>query len=186
MVNKKLNIILDLDQTLISAEPSKEFSFTKNKNKVKKFNFHDMIGYYIIFERPGLQDFLDYLFKNFNVSVWTAATKEYALFVIEKVILKNSERKLEYVFHSEHCKYSKKNARGPKDLNVLWEIYKLPGYNKKNTIIIDDLKEIFEIQKKNCINIKPFYFIEENSNTDDEFKKVKEKLERTRKKFEKD
>ena len=41
-------------------------------------------GHYKVFERPGLQEFLDYLFANFNVSVWTAASKSYALFIIDK------------------------------------------------------------------------------------------------------
>ena len=46
---------------------------------MEKFSYHDMDGYYIVFERPGLQEFLDYLFANYIVSVWTAATKDYAI-----------------------------------------------------------------------------------------------------------
>ena len=78
-MNKKGHIILDLDQTLISAEPSEEYNFAKNREKSKKFVFHDMDGYYVVFERPGLQSFLTYLFDNFNVSIWTAASKRYSL-----------------------------------------------------------------------------------------------------------
>jgi len=105
----KSNIVLDLDQTLISSEIIKEFDFTQNKEKSKKFNFHNMDEYYLVFERPGLQSFLDNLFENFNVSIWTAASKDYALFIIEKIILKNNpKRKLDWVFFSYHCRISKK------------------------------------------------------------------------------
>jgi TFIIF-interacting CTD phosphatase-like protein len=85
---KKLNFILDLDQTIISGEPVEEYSIEKNKKKASKFRFETMENYYIIFERPGLQQFLTFLFKNFNVSIWTAASKDYALFIIkiEKLI----------------------------------------------------------------------------------------------------
>ena len=63
MKDKKLNYILDLDNTLISAVPKEEYDFKKFRNKAKKFYFENMDDYYIIFQRPGLQDFLDYLFE---------------------------------------------------------------------------------------------------------------------------
>ena len=88
MTKKKFNVFLDLDQTLISAEANDEFDFNNSKEKSKKFTSYDMDGYYIVFERPGLQDFLDYLFANFNVSIWTAASKDYAIFIIDKLYLK--------------------------------------------------------------------------------------------------
>jgi TFIIF-interacting CTD phosphatase-like protein len=96
---KKGNFILDLDQTLISAEPTEEYDFQKNKNKAKKIIFHNMDDYYLVFERPDLQKFLTYLFDNFNVSIWTAASKYYALFIIDKIVLAgNKNRKIIYSF----------------------------------------------------------------------------------------
>ena len=83
----KKNILLDLDQTLISAEASEDFDIDKHKERSKLFSWKDMDGYYIVFERPHLSEFLDYIFENFNVSVWTAASKDYALFIIEHIIL---------------------------------------------------------------------------------------------------
>ena len=80
------HVILDLDQTIISAETPKEIDLTgQDKIKAKKFTFHDMDNYYIVFERPGLQKFLDFLFANFSVSVWTAASKDYAAFIIKNI-----------------------------------------------------------------------------------------------------
>ena len=82
----KSNIILDLDQTVISAEASEELDFKKYQEKSKLFRSDNMDGYYMVYSRPYLQEFLDYIFKNFNVSIWTAASKDYALFIIEKII----------------------------------------------------------------------------------------------------
>ena len=42
---KKGNFILDLDQTLISAEPCEEYDFKKNKQKAKKFHKAKELAY---------------------------------------------------------------------------------------------------------------------------------------------
>jgi TFIIF-interacting CTD phosphatase-like protein len=163
---KKNNIILDLDQTLISAEADEDYDFEKYKEKAKKFDFQDMEGYYIVFERPHLQKFLTHLFKNFNVCIWTAASKDYALFIIEKIILLDPKRKLDYIFFSYHCDKSKKMKKGTKDLSMLSEIYKLPNYSNENTFIIDDYNEVYETQPENCIIAPEFQFTKHGSEND--------------------
>lgn len=166
-MEKGSRVLLDLDQTLISAEPTEEYDFKTNKNKAKKFVFHDMDGYYVVFERPGIQKFLSYLFDNFTVSIWTAASKDYALFVIDKIILAgNANRKIDYIFFSYHCDVSKHKKRGTKDLSMLWDIYKVDGYNKDNTFIIDDYDEVQNTQPENCIVAIPFEFTNESSPND--------------------
>jgi TFIIF-interacting CTD phosphatase-like protein len=170
---KQYNIILDLDQTLISAEADEEYDFKKYKNKAKLFNYKDMDGYYIVFERPYLQTFLDYLFKNFNVSIWTAASKDYALFIIEKMIIANKkDRKIDYIFFSYHCDISKKIKNGTKDLSILWDVYNLKDYNKDNTFIIDDYDEVFKTQPDNCIVAEPFEFTNDGSENDNFLKEL--------------
>lgn len=177
--DKKLNFILDLDETLISAEATEDYDFEKYKKKAKKFKFEPMEDYYIIFERPYLQQFLDFLFKNFNVSIWTAASKDYALFIIEKIILKDHpERKIDYIFFSYHCNVSKKIKNRTKDLSMLWDIYKMEGYNKNNTIILDDYDEVYNTQNNNCIIAEPFKFIENNSENDNFFKNLIPKIQK--------
>lgn len=161
----KPNFILDLDQTLISAEPTENFN--KNVSKMKKFVYHNMDDYYLVFERPRLQEFLTFIFDNFNVSIWTAATKDYALFIIEKIILgNNSNRKLDYVLFVYHCKISEDKKKGSKDLSMLWDVYHLPGYSKDNTVIFDDYDEVCKTQPKNCIEAKPFEYTKDGSEND--------------------
>lgn len=167
--NDKLNFIFDLDQTIISGEPREEYDFEKNKKKASKFRFEIMENYYIIFERPYLQQFLTFIFKNFNVSIWTAASKDYALFIIEKIIIAgNKDRKLDYIFFSYHCGLSKKYKKdSSKELSILWNKYKLPGYNENNVVIFDDyFEDVHKNQKENCIIAKPFEFKDEDSNKD--------------------
>lgn len=167
-MSKKINILLDLDQTLLSAESTSDYDMKKNKAKAKKFTFYDMDGYYIVFERPGLQSFLDDLFANFNVSIWTAASKDYALFIIDKIILQNKpNRKLDWVFFSYHCDISKKKKDGSsKSLAMLWDVYKIPGYTKNNTFILDDYDEVYNTQPNNCIIAKAFEFEDTDSHKD--------------------
>jgi len=176
-MNNKKNLLLDLDETLISAEPTTEYDFKKNKRKAKKFTFHNMDDYYIVFERPGLQEFLKYVFEKYNVSVWTAASKEYGLFIIEKILLQNKpERKLDFIMFSYHCDISEKKGKGLKDLGILWKKFKLDGYNESNTVIIDDNNEVSEINKDRCIHIKPFKFLDKNSYKDKELYNLVDKL----------
>ena len=164
----RINVILDLDQTLISAEPTEEHDFEKYKKKGDHFRSDDMDGYYMVYSRPHLQEFLDYLFRNFNVTIWTAASKDYALFIIEKIILDNRpERKLDFIFFNYHCDLSKKMKKYSKELCMLWDIHNLPGYSDNDTIIIDDFKDdVHKCQPNNCIIAPPFEFTAEGSEND--------------------
>jgi TFIIF-interacting CTD phosphatase-like protein len=140
---------------------------------MKKFRWENMEGIYKVFERPGLQEFLDFLFKNFNVSIWTAASKTYALFVIDKFVLNEKpDRKLEFIFFSYHCSESEHQEKTQKSLNLLKSSFKLSMFDMNRTFIIDDHPEVYNTQPKNCIKIKPFEFIERKSFFDNELNNV--------------
>ena len=160
---KKYNIILDLDQTLISSELPEKIS--RFNPKINHFDYDFLDDTYVVFARPHLQEFLDYLFKNFNVSIWTAATKNYALFVINKFILRG-DRKLDFIFFSYHCQISQRLRSEPKCISILWDIFRLSNYNESNTVIIDDNHSVFRNQTCNCFHIKPFFFFHKNSEND--------------------
>lgn len=179
----KLNIILDLDQTCISAEETDTFNVKKHLTNFNKYidvnqdGPADMDGIYTIFERPHLQEFLDYIFVHFNVSVWTAASETYGIFVIENIIApEGSGRQLDFYLNSQHCSESRKIAHATKNLDMLYTVWKLPGYTPYNTIIIDDLKEIHTCQPENCISIKAFEFTKRNAMDDKELLHVIEQL----------
>ena len=170
---KKVNFVLDLDLTLICAEALEEYDKIKYKDKAKKFKYENMEDYYIIFQWPFLQEFLTYIFTHFNVSDWTAASKDYALFIIDKIIIKNKiERKIHWIFFNYHCDRSKKNKNGTKDLSMLWDFYKIKTFTKYNTIILDDYSEVYKTQPNNTIIAKEFQFYDKNSNKDSFLQKL--------------
>lgn len=165
MSEKKLNVILDLDNTLLNSLTFREVkSFPKNRED--KFDYVDMIRSYRVYLRPHLQEFLDYLFTNFNVNVWSAASKSYVTFIIDNIILIKPERKLDLVLFSYHCSYSKKFLQCSKDIKMLWEEVKLHGYTKENTIIIDDLPEIHKTIPNYTIKAEYFDVLKKNSEND--------------------
>jgi TFIIF-interacting CTD phosphatase-like protein len=163
---KRINILLDLDNTLISSI-TKDEEKSILKPRMKFFTWKEMEGYYKIFERPKLQQFLDFLFENFHVSVWTAASKTYALFIIENFILTKPERRLKYIFFSHHCKHSKKVKRTQKSIQMLVDEYNLQEF-AKNTYIIDDHPEVFNAQPDRCLHVKEFEFTDRKSFEDNE------------------
>ena len=181
-INNIKNIILDLDETLINSIIPGELLYSNKgnifKKKEKLFTHHMMDVDFIVVERPHLQTFLDFIFKNYNVSVWTAASKSYALFIIENILLKsNKKRKLDYILYDSHCNYSKHNTNCIKQLE---QLFHLPNYNRRNTLIIDDNDEVSEgnqsIDNK-IIHIKKFSFFNNDSENDTELLQIKNFLE---------
>ncbi len=84
-----INILLDLDETIISATQI-------SKKNGYRYTFEN--GNYKIYERPYLDEFLTFIFDNFNVSIFTASTKDYCLNIVNNSILKNHpERKIDYI-----------------------------------------------------------------------------------------
>jgi hypothetical protein len=186
MNKTKKNVFLDLDNTLLSAEALEDFPFEQDgiKDKAIQFAIHDMDGYYIIFERPLVQEFLDWLFENYNVSVWTAASKDYALFIVEHILLKKPGRKLDWILSSYHCDISKKKYSKSKQLKLVFDQFKFKGFNCYNTIIIDDLDEVHTCQPDISIHIKAFEILDDGSEYDIELEHTKNQVKAIFKKLE--
>ena len=77
-IKQKPRVYLDLDNTLLHAIPTRLFH-KKYKDKASKRRIAESLSnikvydmkdddesYYLVFERPGLQQFLDYLFLGFK------------------------------------------------------------------------------------------------------------------------
>ena len=168
----KINVLLDLDQTLVSSEDLASFDMKKEHTKLNKFDYVVFLREYVIVARPGLQEFLDFLFANFNVSIWTAASREYALFIVQKLILVKPNRKIDFFFYSYHSKLSISKSNKIKDLSMLWTTFRLSGYNPKNTLVIDDNDEVYEAQPGNTFRIKEFQYKSRGSDKDTELYRI--------------
>jgi TFIIF-interacting CTD phosphatase-like protein len=172
-MKKRPIVILDLDETLINSEDVKKFNRTKYEDKMELFKWHKMGEEFYVFERPGLQKFLNFLFENFEVSVWTAASKGYALWILENILkigIKN--RQVKHILFDYHCKASENIGNGKKDLRILSEQFNLTEYNIKNIIIIDDNQEVYDTQPSNCITVEEFQFKDNGSENDKGLEKI--------------
>ena len=67
-MKKRFNVFLDLDNTLISSL-AKDEERSIFRPRMEKFYWRNMENIYKVFARPGLQEFLDFLFiKKFQIS----------------------------------------------------------------------------------------------------------------------
>jgi hypothetical protein len=80
---------------------------------------------------------------------------------------KRDSRPLNYVFFKYHCDISEGTLNSTKKLDLLWDNFKIEGYEKSNTVILDDYDEVQKSQDENCLIAKPFQFKDPNSDKDD-------------------
>jgi RNA polymerase II subunit A small phosphatase-like protein len=147
-----LNLILDIDETLVHSIPAESF----NVKLPAKPDFYFTIEgiYYFVYKRPGLDQFLEYAFKNFNISIWTAADKEYAKMIIKNILTKSQIRKLHFFYYRSNCV---NNRRGfVKPLNRIFESKEITYIKEKNTIMLDNSPHALQLNLKNTI-IAPDY-----------------------------
>ena len=126
---KKFTLVLDLDETLISF---KIINNMKNKG--------------ILRLRPGLYEFLLSIKPNFELIIFTSATKEYADPLIDAI-----EKKMKYFdfrLYRHHTIILENEF--VKDIGRL-------GRSMNKLIIVDNLPQNFRLQKENGIMIKPFW-----------------------------
>jgi hypothetical protein len=181
----KLNVVLDLDRTLLLTHPDKDsseneggedpkakynnlklFSSAKNKslrNKVYVVTMYNLTGdctgqddkMYGVY-RPYLQEFLDFLDEECdNVIVWTAGIRSYGYAITQNIFLKSKKKPI-LVYTKINRGYEFESSVKP--LRDLYNdpICKEKGITSKNTIIIDDNPDTFIRNKDNALFISEF------------------------------
>lgn len=139
-----LTVILDLDNTLISAllyplHPEQcDFNFTLQQGKHKT-----KIG---IIKRPNVIQFLNSLSSLATVYLFTTSEREYANQILSQI--DPSGTFISKIFSRENCTQDncKKYVKN----------YSICGTDMKRTLIVDDLIENFKDFPKNGLHIKPF------------------------------
>lgn len=140
----KALLVLDLDETLV---------FATDKSVGRKEDFK--IDEYLVYNRPFLEEFLDFVFKNFEVVVWTSSSKLYADEICPHIFNEYLEE-LKFVYSRKKCTYKTFFETG-KSFNVkpLKKVFKL-GYDKNRVLSIDDDFEKYADSYGNLIKIKAF------------------------------
>ena len=171
--NKLLNIVIDLDHTIIYAKIFNTSEILKIKITeflyrdfyLGKFTIHEKT--YLIFIRPYFNYFINTISMYFNIFIYTNSYKDYCLNVIDLIKKKYNNFNITKAIYRENnnnslIKYLSFLCENIDDLHF---INNIPNYNSfiKKTIIIDDTVNVWEYDKKNLINIKKFIIGKSNN-----------------------
>lgn len=175
----KLNIILDIDETLVYFIHQRYFknSWCKlgNDEKKKYEIVESKSG--IFLRRPHLETFLDWIFKHCNVFLWTWSDIDYA-----EGVAKMLGKTFKGILADEDANASSSGHGNSKDLNYLWypeafceankkKIADMGTFHECNTILIDDLpgNSVNTSNFKNSITVNPFGIFGEVKDRSDEY-----------------
>ena len=157
----RIKVLCDLDESIVNVCEASDLELLPD-NFQNRFDYKDIVAYGMrVFARPGLQEYLDFLFDNFDVSVFTAAEQEYAMFIVMNFMLCKPGRKIHHIFFRYHNDMALKRYDGMKDLRLLWYVYNVPGFHPCNTVIVDDLIDVYETNPNNTIRVKAFRLVQD-------------------------
>jgi len=173
----KINVIFDIDETLIHSKsveiPENGDKYLQQIEKDKKDIMFINLGgnhVYIVYKRPFYKQLLNYCYKKFNVSFWTAGTPPYCVGVLKKLLTPEQFNKTHIMFSRKDTKstydckknylikHKSVNGHYPKLLHILWHH---PNYKTKftpnNTILLDNSSVHTSRYPKNTLKVPDFY-----------------------------
>ena len=139
------NVYLDLDNTLIYgivADIGTPTKLMKNADGLYECVVKCGAQYIYLKVRNYFFECLEELHKYAKISIFTAATKEYADAILDVL---DENKRISRRYYREHCEKD-----GVKDM-------KKYGFNKRKTLMIDDRYISFSLQPANGILIRPFF-----------------------------
>ncbi|KAL2927192.1 RNA polymerase II C-terminal domain phosphatase-like 4 [Bienertia sinuspersici] len=154
---KKLQLLLDLDHTLIHARKKDKLKH-KEKQRIKSIDdvYEIMGGEYVVKLRPGIREFLREINSMFDVSIYTLGGREYAN-EVHKLLESNAGfPKGSWVISREDCVKTLQ-----KRLDVVLS-------HEQVVLIVDDTEEVWgDTCKKNLVKIDGYKFFPVNNCTND-------------------
>jgi len=140
-VADKPTLVLDLDETLVHSH----FEKVDQYHLYLKLQSNGSVFEVYVVQRPYLLEFLQEVGDDFEIVLWTASLKAYALPVMQ-MIEKESGVKIHHKLFRDSCVEST-HGYFVKDLTKL-------GRDIKRTLIIDNCRESFLWQPQNGIHIR--------------------------------
>jgi hypothetical protein len=158
---KQLNLILDIDQTLVQTLWTQQVPkdiLDQYKTKLKYVDINVYGVEMTVFERPGLQQFLDFAFANFNVAILTHSLMPYAEQIVRALVLNKPGRHLTFFLDRTYIDEQQASSYGGlKNLDYLLKVNPRPnGWSKCNTFILDDNFEVCKTNVGNCLTLPKF------------------------------
>lgn len=164
-MNRKLNLVLDLDSTVVHTNSVDNryreivYNHKDIHPRISQFRVDDVVNFgsnvelWTIF-RPYTDVFLLFASKYFNnVILWSAGHKKY-VDAINGLLYLNIDKKPNVVYTHENCVF--KGSTIHKPLSNLFKDPRLNGVNITNTLVVDDRMDTFSLNPYNGILIPPF------------------------------
>lgn len=163
-MSKKLQLVLDLDETLINylLRPVWQGLPEAEQNKYKVVL--DSAGDYFYVIRPYVKELLDFAFENSVVSIWTWASKDYA-HEVAALLTGDNPQKFANIWSEKDSNDAFEIFNKGKDLHHLWLHLSDGDMLPCNTILVDDLETNTKhtSNKNNAIQVPAFELFAEKS-----------------------
>jgi TFIIF-interacting CTD phosphatase-like protein len=140
-------LVLDLDETLIHARDHDDPDLA--------WPPHATVGGYRMYRRPGVEQFLATVLDRFEaVGVWTAASNDYAAFMLDSIV---DRERLRFVYTRERC--TQRRDLELAETYILKDLAKLKrfGYGKGQILVVDDTPRNLQRSYANLVAIPPFH-----------------------------
>lgn len=136
-------LILDLDETVVFASRTRF-------GRLPDFE----LGEYFVYRRPGLDEFIAYAARQFQIAVWTSSGSEYAQSVVRQIF--PDPGILQFVWSRERCTIRlDPETREEYHVKDLKKVKKL-GHALEQTLIVDDSPEKIERSYGNHIRVAAY------------------------------
>eukprot|EP00210_Caulerpa_lentillifera_P008631 g8234.t1 len=194
MTDKRKNIIFDLDGTLIDAQypaGAKAAFVLGAPAPVHVCGAH--LQYIHVYKRPGLDQFLQWCFDNFdNVGIWTLSGWDWLGEIMENVLSRFPKERWSLLWTGERATRisSPRTTRDDeavvmkgyhvlKDLNKIYrnKVLRNKGFTRNNTIIVEDTPSNCSRNYGNAIYINTFDVL--SSKPDQNLYRLKKYLTKT-------
>jgi RNA polymerase II subunit A C-terminal domain phosphatase len=148
LTNLKLSLVLDLDNTLLHATPEPSAS-TYRGSDCFSFDIPGVAGVHYIKMRPHLQHFLKQAAKNFELTIYTAGTRQYAERVAARLDPTNELFARRIISATDTVDL----GRSTKSLSRIF-----PG-SANMALIVDDREDVWRgPQSRNLLLVRPYIF----------------------------
>jgi TFIIF-interacting CTD phosphatase-like protein len=177
-MSKKLHVILDLDETLISSKNLKSEQELAETNLEYFSIYENQTPIFTTFKRPNLELFLGWLKENANISIWSAGEKYYVLDVVKNIFPNFNPR---IILWRDQCDLVEKQYGVLKKIDWLKNQVDISGLGFP--ILIDDVLETCNANIGNCIQIPPFNADSSEASKDEELLNIIYALENFKSEF---
>jgi hypothetical protein len=163
-MSKKLQLVLDLDETLINNVPRPVWQALSEIEQNKYKVVSDSVGDSVFVIRPHVKELLDFGFENSVVSIWTWAGKDYA-HEVANLLTGGNPQKFANIWSEKDSNDAFEIFNRGKDLNHLWLHLSDGAMLPCNTILVDDLETNTKhvANKNNSIQVPAFELFAEKS-----------------------